>query len=77
VGIQLHKLMLEYPDSGLGIYVAFWYKMRGVVNLKYMNRLAAVRCALMSLRYNIKSFKSWVIIVIALFPKRIVTKLIS
>lgn len=75
VGIQLHKLMLEYPDSGLGIYVAFWYKMRGVVNLKYMNRLAAVRCALMSLRYNIKSFKSWVIIVIALFPKRIVTKL--
>jgi glycosyltransferase involved in cell wall biosynthesis len=77
VGIQLHKLMLEYPDSGLGIYVAFWYKMRGVVNLKYMNRLAAVRCALMSLRYNIKSFKSWAIIVIALFPKRIVTKLIS
>jgi glycosyltransferase involved in cell wall biosynthesis len=76
VGIALQKLLMGFPKSGVKIYVAFWYKMRGIINLGLNNRIAAIKCAIKSLEYNPKSYKSWGIIVLSILPRQILSKLI-
>jgi glycosyltransferase involved in cell wall biosynthesis len=72
VGIALQNLMSTYQNIDIKPYIAFWYKMKGIVNLKYYNRSAAIKCAIKSIRYNVKSYKSWAIIVLTFFPKRVI-----
>jgi hypothetical protein len=77
VGQALQLLMKEFPNSNVRVYVAFWYKMRGIVNLKYYNRWAAVKSALKSISYCANEVKPWLILVLALLPKVIIAKCLS
>lgn len=76
VGLALQQLMKEFPNSDIKVYVAFWYKMRGMINLGLSNRFAAFKCAIKSLRYNPKSYKSWGIIPLSVLPQQLLSKLL-
>jgi glycosyltransferase involved in cell wall biosynthesis len=70
VGMGLQQLTKDFPKSHVHVYVAYWYKMRSVINLNLGNRLAAIRCACKSIRFNPISYKPWAIIVLSVFPNR-------
>ncbi len=65
VGINLRQLANDYPQKRHSInnYIAFWYKMRAMINLRQRHRLAAIKCSLMSIKH--KPFYSYPYIIIA------------
>ncbi len=76
VGIELDKLLKEFPNSGVKEYIAFWYKMRARINIGRYNRWATVKCACKSLKYSIKQIKPWVFILMAVFPSPVIKKIL-
>lgn len=77
VGTALCELNEQYPDKGVDEYVSFWYKMRGVINLRRFNRLAALRCAVKSIRYRPANLKSWAVMGLAFMPAVIIKKVFT
>lgn len=65
VGMNLRQLANDYPQKRHSInnYIAFWYKMRAMINLRQRHRLAAIKCSLMSIKH--KPFYSYPYIIIA------------
>lgn len=74
VSIELKKLACKYPDNGVNRYIAFWYKMRASINLKFYNRKSSIRCALASICHYPFSLVPWAIIILSCMPKNIITK---
>ncbi len=77
VGTALCELNEQYPDKGVDEYVSFWYKMRGVINLRRFNRLAALRCAVKSIRYRPANLKSLAVMGLAFMPAVIIKKVFT
>ncbi len=77
VGHALAELFLEFPDSGVKEYIAFWYKMRASINLGCRNRLAAIKCAAKSIRFKPSNYKSWIIASLALMPDFLIKRAIG
>lgn len=75
VGCSLVGLYHKYPASGIREYIGFWYKMRGVINLRRGNRWAAVKCAVKSVYYHSKNIKSWTIIALSICPNFIIKRI--
>lgn len=71
VGAVLQHLYKDHRDDNqkkqLAMYVAFWYKMRAVVNLNLNYRLAAIKCAFKSLTFNKKNVNVYFLILLSLF----------
>lgn len=71
VGTVLQHLYKNHQDDDqkkqLAMYVAFWYKMRAVVNLNLNYRFAAIKCACKSLVFNKKNVNVYFLILLSLF----------
>lgn len=71
VGTVLQYLYKNHRDSDqkkqLAMYIAFWYKMRAVVNLNLNYRFAAIKCACKSLMFNKKNVNVYFLILLSLF----------
>ena len=82
VGTEIQKLYSIEHDplkkKQLVGYIAYWYKMRSVINLNLQYRTASIKCALKSIRYNPYNIKVYELIVLALFcPNFIVRKMLQ
>lgn len=58
-------------------YVSFWFKMRAACCLRRKHNRSAFFIALRSLRFNLKNYKSWIILFLSLLPSVISRKLIQ
>lgn len=82
VGIVLQHLYKGHRDDGqkkqLAMYVAFWYKMRAVLNLNLNYRFAAIKCSCKSLIFNKKNVNVYLLILLSLFsPYFLVKKILK
>ena len=77
VGMGLVDLSKQYQACGIEEYVSFWYKMRAVINLNRRNRIAAMKCAGKSIRYNPCNYKSWILMTLAIMPDCIIDKVMK
>ena len=75
VGTHLEKLHHDFPDKKINEYIAYWYKMRGVINIRRSNRWASLKCALKSIKYNPRMVKSWVLIGLSASPHFLIKKI--
>lgn len=81
VGTNLQALYKAEKSSTkkiyLSQYIAYWYKMRSVINLNLDYRGAAFRCALKSIRYNPYALKGYELVILSLCaPYSIIKKLL-
>ena len=76
VGIGLEKILDGVFEKrlrhDLKKYVSFWYKMRSSINLSLHHRLAAVTCAIKSLRYNPCNIKVYSFPIVAMLPATVI-----
>lgn len=75
VGCALQQLAKEYPNIGIEKYIAYWYKMRGVINIRRGNRMATFKCACKSISYNPFLVKSWVLTMLSVSPMLFIKKI--
>ena len=79
IGSELIRMQTDFPGcrKGLNLYISFWYKMRAVINLNLLNRKAAFRCVLKSLRYNPVSIKSYQVFALCFMPGNIIKEVLK
>lgn len=77
VGCSLVELYHMYPQSGIKEYIGFWYKMRGVINLRRGNRWAALKCGLKSAYYFPINLKPWIIMFLSVTPGFVISKILG
>lgn len=77
VGTNLIKLYRESKFKGLRNYIAYWYKMRGVINIRRRNRWAAAKCALKAIRFNALEWKGWVLLGLSVSPDFLIKKIMK
>ena len=66
----------EKEKTEISKYLAFWYKMRSRINLTLGNRVAAIKCALASLKLQ-WSLRCCVLIVLSVCPKSLIKNIFS
>lgn len=78
VGVELQSLYMKEIDSNrksqIALYIAFWYKMRAVINLNLNYRLAAIRCSWKAIIFNWRNIRAYILILLALFSPYCLTK---
>lgn len=78
VGVELQSLYMKEIDSNrksqIALYIAFWYKMRAVINLNLNYRLAAIRCSWKAIIFNWRNIRVYILILFALFSPYCLTK---
>ena len=82
VGLALQHLYIGHRDDNqkkqLAMYIAFWYKMRAVVNLNLNYRFAAIKCSCKSLAFNKKKLNVYFLILLSLFvPYSLVKRILK
>lgn len=77
VGTNLIKLYEETHMESLKHYIAYWYKMRSVINIRRRNRRASLMCALKSLKYDIFGWKAWILTGLSLSPGFLIKKIMK
>lgn len=82
VGLALQHLYIGHRDDNqkkqLAMYIAFWYKMRAVVNLNLNYRFAAIKCSCKSLTFNKKNVNVYFLILLSLFvPYSLVRRILK
>lgn len=82
VGTVLQCLYINHRDDDqkkqLAMYVAFWYKMRAVVNLNLNYRVASIKCSCKSLAFNKKNVNVYFLILLSLFvPYSLVKRILK
>lgn len=81
VGVGLEKILDGVVEKqlkrDLKKYVSFWYKMRSSINLSLHHRIAAVACAVKSLRYNPVNIKVYSFFFVAMLPAKIIDIIIK
>lgn len=82
VGLALQHLYTGHRDDNqkkqLAMYIAFWYKMRAVVNLNLNYRFAAIKCSCKSLTFNKKNVNVYFLILLSLFvPYSLVRRILK
>lgn len=78
VGSELQTLytreIASNQKSQIAQYIAFWYKMRAVINLNLNYRLAAIRCSWKAIIFNWRNIRVYILILLALFSPYCLTK---
>lgn len=74
VGMGLRQLAHENPQIRCAIngYIAFWYKMRAMINLRSHHRLAAIKCSLVSIKFKPLYHYPYIIIAISFLPSKLI-----
>lgn len=80
VATQLMSLRERADDRKLrqeiGLYVAFWFKMRAHINIVWGNVRAARKNACFAIRYQWNNVKAWIIYFLSFMPKVTLIKLL-
>lgn len=63
----------EYAENKkqFQLYISYWFKMRAACNLRRRKNKVAFWTALQSLKYDWLNHKSWIILLLSMFPKKI------
>ncbi len=82
VSQELQNLYKEDLDkfhrSQVAMYIAFWYKMRAVVNLNLEYRVSSIRCAYKSIIFNYKNKNAYMLILLSIFcPHFLIKKILK
>ena len=69
VGTGLVNLAGQFPQaSGINAYLGLWYRMRGIMHLRYGENSAARRAALRSVRFNPWNVRNLYTLALSLLP---------
>lgn len=69
---QLYKKERNHiQKEDIASYISFWYKMKSSINLTLSHRIPAIKCAIKSIKYKSTNYKSYMLLLLAVFPKKI------
>ena len=81
VGTQLVAMRERTDDRKrrreLGLYIAFWFKMRAHINIVWGNEKAARKNAGYAIIYQWSNLKAWIILCLSLLPEFLLVRLLK